>query len=181
MYEPIIHEGIFLDYKSEEDLLYKDIYSNKIKDIAFVNLYHKNKFVSMAYVWCDNEMYGREYIEINHTVIYLDTIKTLVSIDSIIEHVCNEYEVELSDLRTESKRKEVAEPRNILYYILRDEYGMNYQAIADKFHRLSHASIMSGCKKIRGYMEVESRYANHINSLILTELRHQDELEMHEL
>jgi hypothetical protein len=178
MYEPIIHEGIFLDYKSENDLLYKDIYSNKIKDISFVNLYHKNKFVSMAYVWADNEVFGREYIEINHTVIYLDSIKTLLSIEAIINHVCNEYDTTLFDLQSDSKLKELSEPRNILYYILRHEYGMNYQAIADKFHRLSHATTISGAKKIRGYMDVHDKYANSINSLILTEVRHQEELEM---
>jgi hypothetical protein len=181
MYEPIVHEGIFLDYKSENDLLYKDIYSNKIKDIAFVNLYHKNKFATMAYVWCDNEMNGREYIEINHTVVYLDTIKTLVSIEATINHICNQYDTTLEELQSDSKVKTLAEPRNILYYLLRHEYGMNYQAIADMFHRLSHATVISGAKKISGYMEIHSRYANSINALLLTEVRHQAELEMHEL
>jgi len=178
MSETIKHEGIFFDYKYEGDLFYKDKYTNKVSDIAYIDLYHHNKFVSMAYVWCDNEMNGREYIEINHTAVYLDTIRTLVSIDALINNVCKVYEVTLEELQSESKKIILCEPRNILYYILREEYGMHYQAIAGLFHRISHASVMNGCKKIKGYMELTSKYAKSINALVLTEFREQEELEM---
>jgi hypothetical protein len=178
MYEPIKHEGIFIDYKSDEDLLYKDIYSNKLSDVAFVNVYHKGKFATMAYVWCDNEVGGREYIEINHTVVYLDTIKTLVSVDDFIQHICNQYEVTLAELRSDDLHERLREPRLIIYYVLREEYGMIWQTIADKLHRLSHATVMSGHKRVKGFMEVSGKYADTINALILTEYRKQEELEL---
>lgn len=180
MPETLKHEGILLDYIYEGDLFYKDKYSNKLSDIAYVDLYHLNKFVSMAYVWCDNEMNGREYIEINHTVVYLDTIRTLVSVNDLIENMCNQYEITIEELKGKGRKRSLSEPRNILYYILRVEYGLKYQAIADMFDR-THATILSGKNNVKGFMEVSDKYADKIKALILTEFRKQEELELDEL
>ena len=181
MYDSIKHEGIFFDYNSEEDLLFKEIYSEKLEDTLYVKLFNKGKYVGRCYVWRDSEMYGREYIIINHCIIYLDTLKTLVGIDECIAHVCDLYEVTLEELRSERKLRRLAEPRNILYYILRNHYSMTYQAIADKFYRLSHASVNTGEKRIKGFIEVEQRYRAKMESILLTEIHKQACLENIEL
>ena len=168
MFQPIKHKEIFIDYKDDKDLFYKEIYTNHIADFAFVKLYHKEKYICDAYVWCDNEENGREYIEINHTVVYLDTLATLVSVEDVITHVCKTYNTTLAILQTPSRRKEHREPRSILFYILREIYGIPFQEIATMFHRISHVTVMSGVKKINGYITIESRYSKYIKSLILT-------------
>ena len=175
MYEPIKHEGIFTDYKSDEDLLYKEIYSSRPADKCFVNLYNKDKFVSMAYVWEDSEMEGREYIEINHTVVYLDTIKTLVQPATLIAHICEKYNVTFEQLRTDCRKRIYAEPRNILFYILREEYAITLEAIGDMFYR-THATVINGHKNVRGMMEVNLKYRDTITLLILTEINEKSEL-----
>ena len=177
MYEPIKHEGIFIDYKSDEDLLYKEIYSSRPKDTCFVNIYHKGKFVSMAYVWEDSEMEGREYVEINHTVVYLDTIKTLVQPATLINHICEKYNVTFEQLRDEGRQQIYTEPRNILFYILREEYGITLEAIGDMFLR-NHATVINGHKQVRGMMEVNPKYRATITPLILTEIDEKSELQV---
>lgn len=46
-------------------------------DDYFVELYVKNKLVGIIEVWTDYENDNREYIPINHEIVYLDTIRKL--------------------------------------------------------------------------------------------------------
>jgi hypothetical protein len=177
MYEPKKHEGIFFDYKSDNDILYKEIYGLRPIDKCFVNIYHKGKFVSMAYVWADSEMYGREYVEINHTVVYLDTLHTLVQVPTLITHICEKYGVTFEQLREDCRKRIYSEPRNILFYILREEYGITLEAIGDMFSR-KHATVINGHKQVSGMMEVSPKYRDTITPLILTEINEKSELQV---
>ena len=177
MYEPLKDEGIFIDYESNKDLLYKEIYSSSQVDKCYVNLYNKEKFVSMAYVWEDRDMEGREYIEVNHTVIYLDTIKTLIQPSTLITNVCEKYNVTFEELRTDCRKRIYSEPRNILFYILREEYNITLKAIGDMFYRC-HATVISGHKQVKGMMEVNPKYRDTITSLVLTEINEESELKL---
>lgn len=65
-----VDEGIFID----ESFKVKDLSYNDYGDYA-VEVLLNGKLVDQGIVWRDSEMDGREYIIINHTIYYLDTIK----------------------------------------------------------------------------------------------------------
>lgn len=69
----IYEEDFSLEYESEKDLSYYD------SGTDYIDLYHKHDFVGYLQVWQDSEMNGREYIIINHTIIYLNTIEKINS------------------------------------------------------------------------------------------------------
>ena len=56
------------DYNREEDITYTD------NDGDYIGLSHKGKFKGDFKVWKDSEMDDREYVIINYTVVYLDTL-----------------------------------------------------------------------------------------------------------
>lgn len=163
-------EGIYFNYNSDSDLLFKEIYSGKMADVSHVKLFHKRKFVGKVYVQREGDVYGREYIKINDKIVYLDTIHTLVPIDRMLENICEKFAITLSELKSDRRFKHLCEPRSIAYYVLRDHYSMGLQNVADMLNKKSHATIMSGARKVRGYMEVIPRYNYEVNSLILTEI-----------
>lgn len=63
----------------EED----EIVFEKYEDLSYENkgelieLYVKGEYVGDMEVWNDSEMDGREYVTINYTIVYLDTIKKI--------------------------------------------------------------------------------------------------------
>jgi hypothetical protein len=68
----MIHsENFTLGYKDVKNLSYLDT------DEYYINLYHNDKFVGYLEVWTDKET-NREYIIINHEIIYLDDIQQKV-------------------------------------------------------------------------------------------------------
>lgn len=60
-----------LDYKDLSELSYKD------EGIEYITLFHNNKELVDLEVFTDHENEEREYILINHEIVYLDTIKEL--------------------------------------------------------------------------------------------------------
>jgi len=64
----MIEEEDDIEFSKYSDLSYSD------DDGANVGLYVNNQFVGDIKVWLDSEMDGREYICLNYTIEYLDTI-----------------------------------------------------------------------------------------------------------
>lgn len=65
----LIGEDDVVVFKKYEDLSYMDL------DEDNIYLAVNGEFVGEVKVWLDSEMADREYIAINHEIIYLDTIK----------------------------------------------------------------------------------------------------------
>ena len=60
-----------LDYVNLKDLEYID------EELKYIRLYFMGNFVAFLEVYTDWENEKREYIIINHEIIYLDTIKQI--------------------------------------------------------------------------------------------------------
>jgi hypothetical protein len=64
-----ITEDTEVKYDKWEDITYYD--DGESDDVL---LEVAGKIIGTIKVWCDSEMDGREYICINHTIVYLDTL-----------------------------------------------------------------------------------------------------------
>jgi hypothetical protein len=62
-------DDFILDYKNLDEISYND-YGD-----YYIELYHNNNLVAELEVFTDHENDNREYVCINHEIIYLDTIK----------------------------------------------------------------------------------------------------------
>jgi len=67
--DTLITEDTEVKYQNEAELSYFDF------EEETVSLYIKGVFAGDCKVWKDSEEDGREYITINHTIVYLDTLK----------------------------------------------------------------------------------------------------------
>lgn len=70
----VIDEDEDVFYSSEENLSYYDD-GNQFNFRDCVAVFDEGKYLGDCVVWLDSEMDNREYIVINYTIIYLDTIK----------------------------------------------------------------------------------------------------------
>lgn len=63
----MIEEEDFVDFKNYDQLSFRDAEEN-------VKLYKDGELLGTIKVWLDSEMDDREYICINYTIVYLDTL-----------------------------------------------------------------------------------------------------------
>jgi hypothetical protein len=69
----LITEEFEVDYTNDNQLSYEQIIINDECD--YVELYVDDFYIGDCEVWLDAEMDSREYIVLNYTIVYLDTIK----------------------------------------------------------------------------------------------------------
>jgi hypothetical protein len=68
----LITEEFEVDYTNDNQLSYEQIIINDECD--YVELYVDDFYIGDCEVWLDAEMDSREYIVLNYTIVYLDTI-----------------------------------------------------------------------------------------------------------
>ena len=66
----------------------------------------------------------------------------------IIKTVAEVSEIPLQDLTNRSRKKEVAECRQIAMYLLRDMLGLSYPYIGRRLGRRDHTTVIYACEKI---------------------------------
>jgi hypothetical protein len=67
----IFDDDLQLEFKDYEQLSYYDSKTD------YIDLYHKDQFVGYVIVYTDVENEKREYIIINHEIVYLDTLEKI--------------------------------------------------------------------------------------------------------
>lgn len=67
----IFDDDLQLEFKDYDQLSYYDSQSD------YIDLYNKDEFVGYVNVYTDVENEKREYICINHEIVYLDTLEKI--------------------------------------------------------------------------------------------------------
>ena len=88
----------------------------------------------------------------------------------ILETVCRVYGQEVDQLRTSSRKAELALPRQVVMYLVKKHTSASYKAIAKLLNRSDHTTIMHGVKTIEGRIEHEAELRSRIAE-IESELR----------
>lgn len=79
-----------------------------------------------------------------------------VTIDRVINTVASYYQVTVEGLRSNSRSRTVAFPRQMAMYLARTETGMSYPQIGVKLGNRDHTTILYGYEKISGLVESDT-------------------------
>ena len=66
--------------------------------------------------------------------------------------ICDFYKLKPEDILGRSRRRDIMEARRQLCYILRNDLGMKFQAIAEALE-LNHSSVIYHDNTLRGYLQ----------------------------
>jgi len=120
---------------------------------------------------------GEKYIDLEPLVYFrADVIKSnkktkhIVAkekIDEIIGIVCDKYNISYKDITSKCREGELREARRILYYILHCKKGYTSTFVANCLGRSNHATVLSGCEVVQGFMESDYKFRDIVNKLIV--------------
>ncbi|MFZ0546441.1 MAG: chromosomal replication initiator protein DnaA [Candidatus Promineifilaceae bacterium] len=79
-----------------------------------------------------------------------------VTIDRVINTVASYYQVTVEGLRSNSRSRTVAFPRQMAMYLARTETGLSYPQIGVKLGNRDHTTILYGFEKISGLVESDT-------------------------
>ncbi len=82
--------------------------------------------------------------------------KRTVSVKHVIAKIAEFYGIDESSMYAKTRRREIVRPRQIIMYILREDFHLSYPAIGTVFGGRDHTTVIHACEKVRGDMAANS-------------------------
>jgi chromosomal replication initiator protein len=79
-----------------------------------------------------------------------------VTVERVIDKVANYYRVSIEALRSSSRSRTIAHPRQIAMYLARSETDASFPQIGSHLGNRDHTTIMHGFEKITGLLETDA-------------------------
>ncbi|MCX6701860.1 MAG: chromosomal replication initiator protein DnaA [Candidatus Zambryskibacteria bacterium] len=116
---------------------------------------------------CQTQLKNRELslVEVKNLVKNNVGPKKLVSTKEVIKTVAEFYNIEEHLIYAKTRKKEVIKPRQIIMYILREDFNISYPAIGEKLGGRDHTTVMHSCEKIKNDIKLDEMLVQEINQL----------------
>ena len=72
-----------------------------------------------------------------------------VSVDEVVKRVAQYYEVSEKTIVEKTRKKEVVKPRQVIMYLLREEFNVSFPTIGEKLGGRDHTTVIHSCEKIK--------------------------------
>ena len=92
-----------------------------------------------------------------------------ISVDEVVRRIAQYYEIAEKSIYEKTRKKEVVKPRQIIMYILREEFGVSYPSIGEKLGGRDHTTVIHSCEKIKEEIKTNNsleQELDHIRTLI---------------
>lgn len=115
-------------------------------------------------ILCQSQLLGR--------VLTLPEVKMLIknstrprkslAVSDVVEKVARFYDIEPSSIYEKTRRKEVVKPRQLIMFILREDFQVSYPAIGQKLGGRDHTTVIHSCEKVKREMKDDSTLEEEI-------------------
>lgn len=72
-----------------------------------------------------------------------------VSLKDVVRHVAAFYDINEQSIYEKTRKKEVVKPRQLIMYIMREDYSISYPAIGERLGGRDHTTVIHSCEKIK--------------------------------
>ncbi|MGC8874638.1 MAG: chromosomal replication initiator protein DnaA [Chloroflexia bacterium] len=105
--------------------------------------------------------------------VFFQSRRRSVTPQRVLEAVARRFGLSPEDLCSKSRKQEVALPRQIAMYLMREETGISFAEIGQQLGGRDHTTVLYGCERIAQEIEVDASLRREV--LSLREALHGDE------
>ncbi|MBP6945872.1 MAG: chromosomal replication initiator protein DnaA [Parcubacteria group bacterium Greene0714_7] len=91
--------------------------------------------------------------------------KRAVSVKHVISRIAEFYNIDEASMYAKTRRREVVRPRQIMMYILREDFHLSYPAIGTVFGGRDHTTVIHACEKVRGGITTDTDLKTQIEEI----------------
>ncbi len=88
-----------------------------------------------------------------------------ISVKNIVDKVAEFYGIDEESIYEKTRRREVVRPRQIIMYLLREDFNISYPTIGSKIGGRDHTTVIHSCEKIKREVIVDNVLAKEIQSI----------------
>lgn len=120
-------------------------------------------------ILCQSQLLGRSLLLDEVKIIIKNSSrprKTLAATD-VVEKVARFYDVDIESIYEKTRRKEVVKPRQVIMYILREDFQISYPAIGKKLGGRDHTTVIHSCDKVKNDLKTNGELEEEITQIRL--------------
>lgn len=93
--------------------------------------------------------------------------KKAVSVQEVVKTISSFYGVEEGSIYEKTRRKEVVRPRQVIMFLLREDFKISFPTIGDKLGGRDHTTVIHSCEKIKNDLRSDSILNQEIHQIRL--------------
>lgn len=91
--------------------------------------------------------------------------KRAIAVKDIVKIVSDFYSIEEESIYEKTRRKEIIKPRQIIMYLLREDFNISYPSIGQKLGGRDHTTVIHSCEKIKVDLKEDPSLSQEINQI----------------
>lgn len=88
-----------------------------------------------------------------------------VRVEDVVETVANFYNIDADKVHEKTRKRKIVRPRQIIMFLLREDYNFAYPAIGEKIGDRDHTTVIHSYKKINEQLDTDSDLAQDIHQI----------------
>ncbi|MEK7060393.1 MAG: chromosomal replication initiator protein DnaA [Patescibacteria group bacterium] len=88
-----------------------------------------------------------------------------ISVKNVVDKVAEFYGIDEESIYEKTRRREVVRPRQVIMYILREDFSISYPTIGSKLGGRDHTTVIHSCEKIKREIVVDSDLSKEIQNI----------------
>lgn len=116
---------------------------------------------------CQTQLRNRELTvnEIKNLLKNSAKPKKTVMIKDVVKIVSDFYSIDEESIYNKTRRKEVVRPRQVIMYILREDFAVSFPSIGDKLGGRDHTTVIHSYEKVKEGMKTDPVLTQEINQI----------------
>jgi len=114
-----------------------------------------------------SELKGKELTvnDVRNIIRHTAKPKKTVAIKDIVKLVSDFYSIEEESIYEKTRRKEVIKPRQVIMYLLREDFNISYPSIGQKLGGRDHTTVIHSCEKIKNDLKEDQTLTDEIGQI----------------
>jgi chromosomal replication initiator protein len=93
--------------------------------------------------------------------------KKAVSVQEVVKTIAGFYGIEEASIYEKTRRKEVVRPRQVIMFLLREDFHISFPTIGEKLGGRDHTTVIHSCDKVKNDLVTDSVLSNEIHQIRL--------------
>ncbi len=118
-------------------------------------------------VVCHTQVKGvpPDLAEVRHSLRSFARPQKTVSVKHVVSKVAEFYGIDEESIYEKTRRREVVRPRQVIMYILREDFSVSYPTIGSKLGGRDHTTVIHSCEKVKREVVEDAELAKEIQDI----------------
>ncbi len=91
--------------------------------------------------------------------------KKSISVKDLIKLVADFYNIEEGSIYEKTRKKEVVRPRQLIMFLLREDFSISYPSIGEKMGGRDHTTVIHSCEKIKEELKSDTALTQELQQI----------------